>query len=185
MALDLPGTRFPRSNDAFKSSGEDHVIVEVDGQMTDTKVIFHARGERTNGAVSVMEVHWAAGDQSPHHLHKLEDEGFFVIEGAITFHTPDGDTELGAGEFGWAPRHVRHAYSVGPDGARVIVVQTPGTDLASFFEGISKMGALRGEGEFEEFQGWAEEHYGAVFYDPAAYPPGQSVPDDERAAGAR
>ena len=162
------------------------MVVHADGQMTDTRLIFHAKGEPTNGSVSVFEVLWGPGDRSGHHLHRLEDEGFYVIEGHVTLHTPDGDIELGPGEFGWGPRNVRHAYSVGPNGARVLVVQVPGTDLYSFFKGIANVGDMRGEGEWEELVTWSEENFGAVWFDPVEFPPGQSILDGDRVeAGSR
>lgn len=177
MALNLPPAKHLRSNKPFKSTGEDVVMVSAQGQMTDTKMVWHARGEHTNGSVAIFEVFWGPGDMSLHHRHGLEDEGFYVIEGQITIHTPDGDIVAKAGELVWGPRGVRHAYTTGPDGARVLVVQTPGTDLRSAFEAMADLSDLSGEGEYEEFAGWVKENYDADFYNPVEYPPGQSVPD--------
>jgi len=185
MALNLPPVDHTRSNEPFKSTGEDRLVVRVDGQMTDTTMIWHAKGERTNGAVAVFEVIWGPHDKSVHHVHTLEDEGFYVIEGSMTLHTPEGDVELGPGEFGWGPRYHRHAYSVGPHGARVLVVQVPGTDLYSFFKGSAEVGDLSGEGAFDEWAAWAQENFGARVFHPAECPPGQSIVDGERVpAGA-
>jgi quercetin dioxygenase-like cupin family protein len=168
-------------NEPYKSSGEDAIVVHADGQMTNARLIFHAKREQTNGSVLVTEIHWPANDRSLHHTHALEDEGFYVIEGQLTLHSPTGDIELGPGEFGWAPRKVRHAYSVGPAGARVLLVQTPGTELTTFFRGIVDGGDLSGEGEFEELVAWSDEHFGIRFHDPAQFPPGQSILDTEEA----
>lgn len=176
MPLNLPRPAQITTNKPYKSAGEDQIVVRADGQMTDTKIIFHARGTQTNGAVGIMEITWRPGDQAMHHLHRLEDEGFYVIEGQVTIHTPDGDLVLGPGEFAWGPRNIRHAYSIGPDGARVLVIQTPGTELPAFFQGISQVGQFD-PADFDEFAAWAQENFGTVFFHPAQYPPGQSVPD--------
>lgn len=181
MGLDLPEVPLMRTNKPFKSTGDDVVIVKVDGQMTDTKMIWHAHGEETNGSVAIFEVFWGPNDKSVHHIHTLEDEGFFVIEGSLTIHTPDADILVEAGQLGWGPRGVRHAYSVGPAGARVLVVQTPGTDLYSCFKGMSQVGDLSGPGEFEEWAAWTNENFGATMFHPAEYPPGQRVFDAEPA----
>jgi mannose-6-phosphate isomerase-like protein (cupin superfamily) len=94
MPLNLPHVTHARTNALFKSSGEDNITLHVDGQMTETKMIFHARGSRTNGAVGVMEIFWQPGDAALHHLHRLEDEGFYVIDGQVTIHTPFGEHVL-------------------------------------------------------------------------------------------
>jgi quercetin dioxygenase-like cupin family protein len=180
MTLQLPAVDVTViRNEAYKSSGEDTIIVHADGQMTDARLIFHAKREQTNGAVLVTEIHWPPNDRSLHHTHELEDEGFYVIDGSLTLHAPTGDIELGPGEFGWAPRKIRHAYSVGPEGARVLLVQTPGTELTTFFRGIVDGGDLSGPGEFEELVEWSQTHFGIRFHDPAQYPPGQSIVDQE------
>jgi quercetin dioxygenase-like cupin family protein len=182
MTLNLPAVDVPViRNEPYKSAGEDSIVVHADGQMSDATLIFHAKREQTNGSVLVTEIHWPPNDRSLHHTPALEDEGFYVIEGSLTLHSPTGDLELGPGEFGWAPRKVRHAYSVGPDGARVLLVQTPGTELTTFFRGIVDGGDLSGEGEFEELVEWSQVNFGIHFHDPETYPPGQSILDAEAA----
>jgi quercetin dioxygenase-like cupin family protein len=180
MTLNLPAVDVAVvRNDPYKSAGEDRIVVHAEGQMSDATLIFHAKREQTNGSVLVTEILWPPNDKSLHHTHALEDEGFYVIEGDLTLHSPTGDIVLGAGEFGWAPRNTRHAYSVGPQGARVLLVQTPGTELTTFFRGIVDGGDLSGAGEFEELVDWSDRHFGIRFHDPAQYPPGQSILDGE------
>jgi quercetin dioxygenase-like cupin family protein len=185
MALNLQPAVHVHKNEQYKSAGENHVVMHAEGQMTDTKLIFHATGEQTNGAVLVTEIVWNPGDASLHHLHKLEDEGFYVIEGQLTLHTPGGDVHLSPGEFGWGPRNVRHAYTVGPEGARVLLIQTPGTQLSDFFKKASNVGDLQGEGEFEQLAQWSEHNYGVVFFDPTELPPGQSITHDDHVSTTR
>ena len=179
MALELTPNEAPIRNDPYKSSGEHAIVMHADEQMTDTRLIFHATGEQTGGAVLITEIIWHPNDKSMHHLHRLEDEGFYVIEGELTLHTPGGDVPLGPGEFGWGPRNIRHAYTVGPNGCRVLLIQTPGTLLSDSFKGAANIGALDGGGEAEEFAEWSAENYGVVFYDPAEFPPGESIVDNQ------
>lgn len=47
-----------------------------------------------------------------HPSHKV----LFCIDGSITFHLPDGDVRLSAGDRLDVPPHTRHAATVGPDG---------------------------------------------------------------------
>jgi quercetin dioxygenase-like cupin family protein len=66
-----------------------------------------------------------AGDQPPLHVHRREDEGFFVLAGELTLYLPGRAVTLGAGDFFLAPREVPHTYEAGADGARVLVMGTP------------------------------------------------------------
>jgi quercetin dioxygenase-like cupin family protein len=178
-AKDLPDTPRAMTNEPYKSSGEDFRIMGIEGSMTGTKLIFHATGEKTGGACVLYEVHWQPGDASEHHLHKLEDEGFYVIEGEFTLHGPTGAMTLKPGEWGWAPRNERHGYSVGPDGARVLCFQVPGSPLPDFFKIIADNDWRGGERyagqELVDFNDWAESNFGFTVFDPAIYPPGQTV----------
>lgn len=175
MAHDLPQSSRRVSNRPFKSAGEDRIEIAGDAQMTDTTMIWHATGERTNGACQIAEIVWRTADVSLHHIHSLEDEGFFVIEGSVTIHTSDGDLELGPGEFGWGPRGLRHGYTVGPSGARVLMVQTPGTQLHEFFKlstAANPEGLTTDIAAFEGFNDWTQDQYGLKFLDPVKFPPG-------------
>jgi quercetin dioxygenase-like cupin family protein len=186
-AADLPAPAKPVANEAYKSSGEDFTIMGIKGQMTDTKFIFHAIAEKTGGSCVLYELHWPPNDASVHHLHTLEDEGFYVIEGQLTLHSPGSELVLSPGEWGWAPRNVRHGYSVGPEGARVLVFQVPGTQLPHFFRIMSANGFSGPEdGEdpaeaWAAFNEWSEANFGFTTYDPAKFPPGQTLPADHGA----
>lgn len=47
-----------------------------------------------------------------HPYHKV----LMCVEGSITFHTPDGDRHLKAGDRLDLPPHTQHSATVGPDG---------------------------------------------------------------------
>jgi quercetin dioxygenase-like cupin family protein len=183
-AADLPAPRTPIRNEPYKSTGEDYRVMGIEGSMSGTKLIFHATGDQTGGSCVLYEVHWQPGDASEHHLHRLEDEGFYVVEGQFTLHAPDGEMTLQPGEWGWAPRNIRHGYSVGPEGARVLCFQVPGSPLPEFFKIMADRGWAGGiEGytgkELVDFNAWAEGNFGFTLYDPVEYPPGQTVLDPE------
>jgi quercetin dioxygenase-like cupin family protein len=177
MTVELPPVRSARRNKPFKTPPESPdrtLVVDIEGGMTNTKMHWHAKGEETNGACAVFEVIWATGDASVQHTHSLEDEGFYLISGKFTVHTPEGDIELKPGEFVWGPRGTRHAYSIGPQGAHLLCIQTPGTDLFSFFKGSNELDESS-EGAFEAWAAWAEENFGMEIHDPRVYPPGSAV----------
>jgi mannose-6-phosphate isomerase-like protein (cupin superfamily) len=64
--------------------------------------------------------------EAPLHVHHGEDEGFHVLEGRVTIVVGDETVELAAGQHAFGPRGVPHRFTVGPDGARMMWVLTPG-----------------------------------------------------------
>jgi quercetin dioxygenase-like cupin family protein len=79
----------------------------------------------SGGALGLVHMDKPAGDMPPLHVHRNEDEGFYVLDGELTLYVPGDSVTLRAGEFFLAPRGVPHAYEAGPDGARVLVSSTP------------------------------------------------------------
>jgi mannose-6-phosphate isomerase-like protein (cupin superfamily) len=80
----------------------------------------------TNGQYTLVEITAPPGLPSPLHVHYTEDEGFYVLEGSVTIVVGDDIVELTAGQHAFGPRNVPHRFTVGPDGARMIWVLTPG-----------------------------------------------------------
>jgi len=80
----------------------------------------------TAGRYTLVEITAPAGFEAPLHVHYTEDEGFYVLEGSVTIVVGDEIVELASGEHAFGPRDVPHRFTVGPDGARMIWVLTPG-----------------------------------------------------------
>jgi mannose-6-phosphate isomerase-like protein (cupin superfamily) len=80
----------------------------------------------TGGQYTLLEITAPAGLQTPLHVHYREDEGFYVIDGSVAIDVGDETVELGAGQHAFGPRNIPHRFTVGPDGAHMIWVLTPG-----------------------------------------------------------
>jgi quercetin dioxygenase-like cupin family protein len=78
-----------------------------------------------------LESRMAAGHAPPLHLHRSEDEAFYLLEGSMRFRSGDDVFDVGAGDFVVVPRGVPHAFVVGPDGVRALQVATS-ESLAAF-----------------------------------------------------
>jgi quercetin dioxygenase-like cupin family protein len=87
----------------------------------------------TDGQLTIVEVTEPPGAQAPLHVHHREDEGFWILDGDVTFHVGDVTIEARAGDFAWGPRDVPHRYTVGPDGCRMLFILTP-----AGFEGLGR-----------------------------------------------
>ena len=81
----------------------------------------------TGGQYTMLEMIAPPGLQTPLHVHYREDEGFHVLDGSVTIQVGDDTVELRAGEHAFGPRDIPHRFTVGPDGARMIWVLTPGS----------------------------------------------------------
>ena len=127
MVIDLDSALLPLNNGKTVSLG---------GGSTMT---FRVSGEDTGGAYSVLEYMAAPGGGSAMHVHRNEDESFFILEGAITFQLGDDKTRATPGTFIHIPKGLRHAFvNAEPEPARAIVILTP-SGLEYFFAEISEL----------------------------------------------
>jgi mannose-6-phosphate isomerase-like protein (cupin superfamily) len=94
-----------------------------------------ARAEDTGGALGVLEERSFQGYGPPLHVHSREDETMNVLEGQIRFRLGDDEFVAGPGTWVWLPRGVPHAFKVESEGARALVIFTPGGLERMFEEG--------------------------------------------------
>ena len=86
----------------------------------------HVDGESSGGELALVELVGREGDMPPLHVHRVEDETFYVLEGRMSLHV-GGREPIGlvAGQSALAPRGVPHAYRVESETARWLVATTP------------------------------------------------------------
>jgi quercetin dioxygenase-like cupin family protein len=71
---------------------------------------FLAMGEDTNAKYALWEATVPPGGGPPPHVHSREEEGFYVLEGEITFHVGDQRLVASAGMFANMPVGTLHAF---------------------------------------------------------------------------
>jgi quercetin dioxygenase-like cupin family protein len=91
----------------------------------DKVVYIHVDGEQSGGAYSLSETWGARGNMPPLHVHRRNDETFYVLEGDVRLFVGDCEVVLAPGQAALAPRGVPHAYRVESDRARWIVINSP------------------------------------------------------------
>lgn len=92
------------------------------GTLSHTK----ATGEQTRGAFGLVEQLIPAGFASPYHVHRAEDESFYVLEGEVTFICDGQELEARPGAYIFGPRGVPHGFRVeGSTPARMLFLATP------------------------------------------------------------
>ncbi len=71
---------------------------------------FLATGEETNGAYALWEARVPPGGGPPPHVHSREEEGFYVLEGEITFRIGEQQLVASAGMFANMPVGTPHSF---------------------------------------------------------------------------
>jgi mannose-6-phosphate isomerase-like protein (cupin superfamily) len=86
--------------------------------------IIKATGKETGGHYTLVEVLEPEGE-APLHVHHREDEGFWVLEGELTFQIGDKMIEAGPGSFLFGPKDVPHTFTVHSGPARLLFLLSP------------------------------------------------------------
>ena len=95
---------------------------------------FLVTGEETGGAYFAMEAFIPPGGGPPPHIHRNEDETFYVLEGSCTIRLGDRSVVAGPGDFVNVPRGTVHNFrNDGDETARMILTFTP-AGIEGFFE---------------------------------------------------
>ena len=84
-----------------------------------------ANGEQTDGRSSLVEILAPDGYGSGLHVHHREDEGFWILEGELTFYVGDQTTKAQPGSFLFGPKDVPHAFTVDSGPARLLFILSP------------------------------------------------------------
>jgi quercetin dioxygenase-like cupin family protein len=87
--------------------------------------VIKATGADTGGRIAIIEITEPPGAVAPKHVHHNEDEGFWVLEGDVTFDVGGTTIAASAGDYAFGPRDIPHSYRVGPDGCRMLFIVTP------------------------------------------------------------
>lgn len=113
----------------------------------------------TNGQLSLIEQVLPAGMESPWHVHRTEDESFYVLSGRMTVILGDTVHSLSAGDFAFGPRGVPHGFRIdGPEPARILLM-TNGGDFADFISATSaSKDAAPTEPDLAAFAAAADQH---------------------------
>lgn len=95
---------------------------------------FKVRGDQSNGSLTALENVIAPGDGPPLHVHRNEDEAWFVLVGELRFKLGDTTSQAPSGSFVFVPRGTAHCFqNIGEGPARILVLFTP-SGMERFFD---------------------------------------------------
>lgn len=90
-------------------------------------------GEDTGGAFALIHALVPPGGGPPPHIHRREDEAFYVLEGELTFHADGRDFAGTTGAWVTLPKGSRHTFrNTGSTPARMLIFVTP-SGLEKYF----------------------------------------------------
>jgi quercetin dioxygenase-like cupin family protein len=85
-----------------------------------------AAGADTSGALGLVETTIPRGHSAPLHVHRQEDEAFYVLTGTVDLVCGDERFRAEQGAFVYLPRGVPHTFlGVSDDAVRVLVFMLP------------------------------------------------------------
>lgn len=87
---------------------------------------YKATGAETGNAYSLFQVQGPSGLATPMHLHEHEEEGFFVVDGAVTVFADGVEHELVSGGFAFVPRGASHGFRFDSSEATLLLLISPG-----------------------------------------------------------
>src|SRR3954470_6552780 len=97
---------------------------------------FLATGEETNGKYALWEALVPPGGGPPPHVHSREEEGFYVLDGEITF-TVDGERVVAkAGTFANMPVGTPHSFKNESDRPAKMLISVAPAVLEQMFFGV-------------------------------------------------
>lgn len=105
-----------------------YALAEGDGEpwwFLDSRMTLKATGEQTHGAFTLLEWQAAAGFGPPRHVHRREDEAFYVLDGEMRVECDGRTWELGPGGFVLLPRGLEHCFVVTAGPVRGLQVTAP------------------------------------------------------------
>lgn len=116
----------------------------VNANILDLKV----SGKDTNGELAIFEqTSISQGRGTPLHIHPLQDEVFYVIEGEYFFNVGNEKYSLGIGDSIFMPRNVPHAWTQVSEKGKMTVIFQPAGKMEEFFV---TMAGLKDEPTSEE-----------------------------------
>jgi quercetin dioxygenase-like cupin family protein len=117
-------------NVTIRKSGEGRTVAVVGDVYR-----FLATGEDTNGKYAVWEAIVPPGGGPPPHVHSREEEGFYILEGEITFTINGEKTVAKAGMFANMPVGTPHSFkNESSKPAKMIISVAPAGLELMFFE---------------------------------------------------
>ena len=99
-----------------------------------------ATGDRTGGLYGLYRWTFGEHESGPDpHFHRAITESFYVLEGSVRLYDGNGWVIASSGDFLHVPEGGLHGFR-GSDGARMLLMFTPGAPREDYFETLAAVG---------------------------------------------
>jgi len=130
-----------------------------------TPHLFKAQAAETGGRFDFMTATYAPMTGPPLHLHREQDDSFYVLDGILTVQVGDDVFDIGTGDFLSIPPGTPHSFDNLHNGGRpvhALNVMTPG----GFFPMFDEMGRQEEGPDLAERMSQVTQKYGTVILGP-------------------
>lgn len=86
---------------------------------------FLVTGEDTQGQFALIEAVGRKGNVPPPHIHRREDEIFYVLEGELSVSVGNCTMKAVPGTMVFLPRNVQHSFTIESEQLRMLILLTP------------------------------------------------------------
>lgn len=76
--------------------------------------------------IGLMELEGSPGVEPPLHVHRNEDEYYYLLDGVVTFHVGEETYDGQPGSVVFLPRAVPHTFTIQTPTARMLLLNAPG-----------------------------------------------------------
>ena len=116
-----------------KNANRPYALGAGEGWVYDVGAEFIVKlGERRQGRRFALLEYATDQDEWPGHTHNTEDEVFYVLKGALTFHCGNDEFDVDEGGFIFLPNGIEHGYKIrGEKLVRLLVVTAPASESGS------------------------------------------------------
>ena len=119
----------------FVKPGEGESISPIGGDLS----FYKARGPQTGGTFALLEQAVPPGHGPRRHVHRREEESFYILEGEFGFEVGGRQFVAEPGTFVLGPRDIPHRFwNAGTTLGRFLLIITP-AGLEPFFEEFSRV----------------------------------------------
>jgi mannose-6-phosphate isomerase-like protein (cupin superfamily) len=108
--------------------GKGYLLTPNDGPQwwfLNTRINIKAGAAQTGGAFTFIEWSAPVGFGPPLHVHGLDDEGFYILDGEISVECGDQHFTAGPGDFTFLPRGIPHTFLVTHGPVRGLQITAP------------------------------------------------------------
>ncbi len=126
----MTSTTDPATQSYALAAGEGEAIWYVNNRAT-----ILATAAQTGGAFGLVQMDVAVGHGPPLHIHRAENEAFWILAGRLTVRCGDEEFIAGPGAFVYTPRGIPHTFRLEDNTpARRLVLLTPGGGEGFFID---------------------------------------------------